>query len=226
MALIGKLSHMFWDNLRAADQEVLAAAGVRRLYPAGSSIWLDGDPPTHTIILLAGLVKLTRTSMDGREVLIELRGRGTILGELAAIDSSPRSAAITVIEEVEALVVQAAVFRQLLLDNGPIAFAALEVVAEKLRQATDRRLEAGVGNAQARLCSRLVELAGRATAGNDGAIEVKSPLTQQELADWIGVSRDAVVLAMRRIREQGWVETGRRTIRILDLDALKAASVE
>jgi CRP-like cAMP-binding protein len=71
-----------------------------------------------------------------------------------------------------------------------------------------------------------VELAGSAQPTADGVIEVKSPLTQQELADWIGVSRDAVVLAMRRIRELGWVETGRRTIRILDLNALKAASVE
>ncbi|MGI9613791.1 MAG: Crp/Fnr family transcriptional regulator [Acidimicrobiales bacterium] len=205
---------------------MLDAAGIRRRYPAGASIWLDGDPPTHTFIMLGGLVKVTRTSLDGREVIIELRGRGTILGELAAIDSSPRSAAIMVIEEVEALVIQSAAFREILLNNGPIAFAVLEVVADKLRQATDRRLESGVGNAQARLCSRLVELAGSSQPTAEGVIEVKSPLTQQELADWIGVSRDAVVLAMRRIRELGWVETGRRTIRILDLNALKAASVE
>jgi len=217
---------MFWDNLRAADQEVLEAAGVRRRYQAGVPIWLDGDPPTHTFIVLSGLVKVSRSSVDGREIIIELRGQGTILGELASIDSSPRSAALTAIEDVEALVVQADMFRRLLLENGPIAFAVLEVVAHKLRQATDRRLEAGVGNAQARLCSRLVELAGGAPVADDGSIEVKSPLTQQELADWIGVSRDAVVLAMRHIRELGWVETGRRTIRVLDLDALKAASVE
>jgi CRP-like cAMP-binding protein len=217
---------MFWDNLRAADQEVLEAVGVRRRYQAGTSLWFDGAPSTHTLIMLAGLVKVTRTSIDGREVIIELRGSGNILGELAAIDSSPRSAAITVIEEVDALVIQASDFRQILLDNGQIAFAVLEVVADKLRQSTDRRLEAGVGNAQARLCNRLVELAGDTLPSTDGVIEVKSPLTQQELADWIGVSRDAVVLAMRRIRELKWVETGRRTIRILDLEALKAASVE
>ena len=217
---------MFWDNLRAADQEVLDSAGMRRHYPAGSAIWLDGDPPTHTFIVLQGLVKVTRTSIDGREVIIELRGRGNILGELAAIDTSPRSAAIIAIEDVEALVIRASVFRQLLLDHGPIAFAVLEVVADKLRQATNRRLEAGVGTAQARLCSRLVELAANTQADANGVIEVKSPLTQQELADWIGVSRDAVVLAMRRIRDEKWVETGRRTIRILNLDALKAASVE
>ncbi len=217
---------MFWDNLRAADQEVLDAAGMRRHYPAGSAIWLHGDSPTHTFVVLKGLVKLTRASTEGREVIIELRGRGTILGELASIDTSPRSAAVIVIEDVEALVIQAATFRQLLLENGAIAFAVLEVVADKLRQATNRRLEAGVGTAQARLCSRLVELAADTRPDVNGVIEVKSPLTQQELADWIGVSRDAVVLAMRRIRDEKWVETGRRTIRILDLDALKSASVE
>lgn len=217
---------MFWDTLSDDDQQAIRSAGVQASYPAGTVLFHYGDEPTHVLVLLSGLVKLTLNSVDGREVMIELRGSGSVLGELGPIDSLPRSTTLTVVEDVEAIVVSTAVFRQLLLDRGTLSYAVLTMVAEKLRQSTQRRLEAGVGDAHARLCGRLVELAESAEMGPDGVIEVKSPLTQQELADWIGVSRDAIVLALRRIRKLGWIETGRRTIRIHDLDALRRAAVE
>lgn len=217
---------MFWDALKADDQELLAAAGVRRTYRAGTRLFLYGDEPTFSMIILSGVIKLTRASIDGREIIIELRGRGYLLGELGPIDAVPRNAAAVVVEDVEAIVLTATAFRNLLREQASICYAVLTIVSEKLRQATDRRLEAGVGDATSRLCSRLVELADATTVGPEGVIELQSPLTQQELADWIGVSRDAVVLAMRRIRDAGWVETGRRSIRILDLASLRAAGVE
>ncbi|MDH3678530.1 MAG: Crp/Fnr family transcriptional regulator [Acidimicrobiia bacterium] len=217
---------MFWDLLSDDDKEAIRGAGVKTTYPAGNMLFHYGDEPTHVLVLLNGLVKLTLTSVDGREVMIELRGAGNMLGELGPIDSLPRSTSVMVIEDVEAIVVPTSAFRQLLLDRGTLSYAVLTLVAEKLRQSTQRRLEAGVGDAHARLCGRLVELAESAEMGSDGVIEVNSPLTQQELADWIGVSRDAIVLALRRIRELGWIETGRRTIRIHDLEALRRAAVE
>ena len=217
---------MFWDMLSEDDRNAISAIGARKKFDVGRRLFLDGDASTHSVIILSGLIKLTRTSKEGREIMIELRGPGHLLGELAAIDTIPRSAAATVVEEVEAIVFSAADFRQLLSERSSLSFAVLTIVTEKLRQATDRRLEAGVGDAQARLCGRLCELAAASEADEDGVIEVKSPLTQQELADWIGVSRDAIVLALRRIREQRWIETGRRTIRILDIEALREASLD
>ena len=114
----------------------------------------------------------------------------------------------------------------LLAERSSMSFQVLVIVAEKLRQCSSRRLEAGTSNAQARLCQRLVELAESQNRTSAEVIEIQSPLTQQELAEWIGTSRDAVVLALRQIREQGWIETGRRTFRILDLEALRRASQE
>ncbi len=223
---VGGWGTVFWDGLNQQDQEAVRAVGVQRSYEAGTRLWLYGDQPTHTLVILSGLVKLTRDSIEGRELIFDLRGAGYILGELGPIESTPRNATVTVVEDVEAIVLSADAFRQLLIDRGSVAYAVLAVVADKLRQATDRRLEAGVGDAQARLCGRLVEMAADAKVEPNGVIIIKSPLTQQELADWIGVSRDAVVLSLRRLRKLGWVETGRRTIRILDLDALRQNAVE
>ncbi len=216
---------MFWAALRRDDQQAIEAVGIRRTYEAGIRLFDYGDDSSFAVVILTGLVKLTRSSIDGREIMIELRGDGSVVGEMGVVDDCPRSTSAIVIDDVAAITIQAPAFRQLLNDRGSIASAALSVVTDKLRQATDRRLESGVGDTRAQLCGRLAELADRTAPGSDGAIEINY-LTQQDLAEWIGVSRDGIVQAFRYLRSKGWVETGRRTIRIYDLDALRAAAVE
>jgi CRP-like cAMP-binding protein len=215
----------FWEQLDAADRDAVIAIGRTRAYRAGEVLFIEGDEAHHVLVVLSGRLKLTRSSLDGREVLIELRGPGELIGEMGSIDDSPRSATATVTEPVEAVVVPAGRFRQLLIERGSVAFAVLSSTAARLREANERRLEAGGGASLGRLCGRLVELAAGCPPAGDGAIDIVSPLTQQELAEWIGVSRDAVVLGFRRLRELGWVETGRRRIRILDIEALRRAAV-
>jgi CRP-like cAMP-binding protein len=215
----------FWDQLDASDRDAVAAIGHRRSYELGDVLFVEGDQAHNVLVILSGRLKLTRSSIDGREVLIELRGPGELIGEMGSIDDSPRSATATATEAVEAIVVPAARFRRLLIERGSVAFGVLSMIAARVRESNERRLEAGAGASLGRLCGRLVELAEACPPGDDGAIEIASPLTQQELAEWIGVSRDAVVLAFRRLRQLGWVETGRRRIRILDIDAVRQAAV-
>lgn len=217
---------MLWDRLTDSEQEVIRSVGIHRSYPPGSLLFHHGDPSSFALILLNGSVKLTTSSATGYGILIELRRAGNILGELGSISGEPRTATAVAVEQLDAIVIPAPVLKELLASNGPIALRVLEIVVTKLRQATARRLEARAGDAHARLCGRIVELADGLPANNNGVIEIRSPLTQEELAEWIGVSRDAVVLALRDIRAQGWIETGRRSIRILDLDSLKTASMQ
>jgi CRP/FNR family transcriptional regulator, cyclic AMP receptor protein len=215
---------VFWDDLTEDDRLAVAAAGRPRTYAAGSVVFVAGDEPRQVLVIRHGRLKLTRTALDGREVLIELRGPGDLIGELGAVADVPRSATATVAQSMEAIVVPAARFRQLLAERGTIALAVLTSVAEKLRKSADRRLELGTSDALGRLCSRLVELSADVESNADGVVEIPSLLTQQELAEWIGSSRDAVVLALRQLRERGWVETGRRRIKVLDIDAVRQAA--
>jgi CRP-like cAMP-binding protein len=214
----------FWDDLSEADQLALAATGRRCSYPVGSVVFVAGDRAEQVLVVLSGRLKLTRTSLDGREVLIELRGPGSLVGELGAVDDAPRSATATVAEPLDAIAIPAGRFRRLLAERGTIALAVLMSVAQRLRQSAERRLESDTTDALARLCNRLVELAGGDQAPAAGALEITSPLTQQELAEWIGVSREAIVLALRELRERGWVETGRRRITVLDMAAVRRAA--
>lgn len=215
---------MFWDALSLDEQEAVAAIGTRRTYPEGSLVFFDGDPATFVVIVLSGKLKLTRSAVDGRSILIEFRGAGDIVGELGAIDREPRSATVEVSSAVEALVVPADRFRELLSDRGGVALAVLSTVTERLRESSRRRLESGTSDAVTRLAGRLVELAEQQSPTAVDDLVLDSALTQQELAEWIGVSRDAVVLALRQLRELGWIETGRQRIRIRDLEALRRFS--
>ncbi len=211
---------MFWESLSSADREAVLAVGTRTSYAEGARLFLEGDPPTHVLVLRSGRVKLTSSSAEGQEVLIEIRGPGYLLGELGPIDDVPRISSAIALDPVEAIVMSAPQFRQLLTDRGTLAYQVIVLVSDKLRQATSRRLEVGTSDAQARLCQRLVELAVDGDLQPDGTVEIQSSLTQQEMAEWIGVSRDAVVLSLRHLRESGYLETGRRKIRILDLEAI------
>ncbi len=212
---------MFWPSLSPAEQATIEAIGVRRVFAAGTRLLGDEANATAILILIRGQMKLTRTSADGHTVIIELRGPGALVGELAVFDQGRRIATGIATTEVEALVVPAPRFRELLLEHARICFAVLLTVSDKLRQATAWRTVTSSTDVQTRLAARLIELAGDVDPV-DGVVEVHSPFTQQELAEWIGVSRDAVVLALGAMRTRGWIETGRRSIRILDLAALRS----
>ncbi len=212
---------MFWDAISGSDRAAIAEAGTTRHYASGAVLFFDNEAPTHVVVVLDGEVKLTKVSFEGREVILELRKSGELIGELGPIDGEPRSATATAIRDTTIISVPSNRFLQLLNDRGSIAVGVLGVIAEKLRQASDRRVAADTTSSLSRLCDRLVELSGAIEPNADGTIDFRSPLTQQELAEWIGVSRDAIVLALRDLRDLGLIETGRRTIRVLDLEGLK-----
>lgn len=212
---------MFWEVLAAEDQASLRAVGAERAYDTGDYLFLEGDEPTHAIVLLAGQLKLTRSSPDGRSVLIEIRQQGELVGESGPIDRQPRSASAVALTPVEALVVPAAAFRRLLEERGTVALQLIVTLVERLRESAERRLESGTSDAVTRLAGRLVELSEDKPQTTAGEVVLGSALTQQDLAEWIGVSRDAVVLAFRQLRALGLIETGRRQIRILDLEGLR-----
>lgn len=214
---------VFWPALGSAEQEIIEGIGVRRTFAPGTPLLGDQENAAAILVILQGQIKLTRATADGHSVIIELRGPGSLIGELAVLDSTRRIATATAVSEVIALVLPSDRFRQLLLDNAAICFAVLVHVANKLRQATAWRTVASSNDVLTRLATRLVELAADREP-TDGVVEIHSPFTQQELAEWIGASRDAVVLALGTMRSRGWIETGRRTIQVLDLPALRAAA--
>jgi CRP/FNR family transcriptional regulator, cyclic AMP receptor protein len=213
-------SQSFLEALGPADVEGLHAAGSRRAFDPGELLCREGDAGAAILVVIAGHVKLTKTAPSGRATMLELRGPGDVLGEMSVLDGAAQSANAIALDRVEVLVVGAARFDELRRERASIANALLAVVVRRLRQATARQHELGTTDVIARVCARLVELADAHGEPTPDGLLVRV-LSQQELADWAGVSRDGVVRALHELRDAGLVDSGRGRVLIKDLAGIR-----
>jgi CRP-like cAMP-binding protein len=214
----------FLGALSEAERGDLSARGARRRHPGGATLFHERDESDRVVIVVAGRVKVSTVTEDGKEVVLAFRGPGDLLGELSAIDGEPRSATVSALEPTEVLVLPASAFRSFLQAHPPVALLLLEMLARRLRDADRKRVEFAAHDTIGRVAGRLVELAEGHGRAVDGGVEITLPLTQDELAGWTGASREAVGKALHVMRSLRWVETGRRRITIRDLEALRARS--
>ena len=211
----------FLSTLSPAGHDAVVGAGHARRYPRGSLVFAEGDAAHDVLVVRSGRVKVVVVAANGREVVLDVLGEGAILGELSAIDDGPRSATVFALEATEVLVLEQARFQGLMDTNFEVARAILGVLAKRLRGADRRQLEFGSNDAIGRVCHRLLDLYERyGHPGLDGRTVVELPFSQSDLANWAGLSREAVVKGLRSLRSLGWIDSDGRTITILNHTAL------
>jgi CRP-like cAMP-binding protein len=215
----------FFDGLPEQAQADFRSAATLQRAPAGSTLFFEGQVPESVAIVLAGRLKVTSSAQSGKEVILGFRGPGDLVGEIGVIDRLPRSATVRSIDDTELLLIAASRFRELLARHPDAAWLVLEMLTERLRDADRKRLEFGAGDTVGRLAARIVEMGERYGEQTDAGTQIALPLSQEELADWIGSSREAVTKALQTLRECGWVTTGRRQITITDLGALRDRAI-
>jgi CRP/FNR family cyclic AMP-dependent transcriptional regulator len=216
------ISDTFLARLTDGERENLRGLGMLRTFPRGAALMFEREPDDRVMLLLAGRVKVTHISPEGRETLLSIRDPGDVLGELAFIDGRPRAATVTALEHVEVLVMPGSVFRAHLETTPRVAVVLLEIVARRFREATIKRLQFASSDTMGRLAERIVELADRYGEQGAAGIVVVSPISQEELASWTGASRAGVAQALQALRELGWIQTERRRLIVKDADALRA----
>jgi CRP/FNR family transcriptional regulator, cyclic AMP receptor protein len=212
----------FLAGVEPSERSTIAALGIVRRFPRGSTLIFQDEPDDRVMVVLAGRVKVGRIEQDGRELMLEIRDPGDLLGELAFVDGGPRVATVTALEPVEALVMPAGALRAHLEVTPRTAVVLLEIVVRRLRESTLARSRGGVADTMGRLAARIVELADRYGQPCEEGVSFTLPLTQQDLAAWTGASRAGVAVALRSFRELGWIRTERRSVVVTDLNALRA----
>jgi CRP/FNR family transcriptional regulator, cyclic AMP receptor protein len=206
--------------------EALREHGRTATFEPGERLLHEGEPGDSVVVILRGRVKVSHAGPDGRETLLDFRGPGELVGELAALDRDPRSSSVTAIEPVEALLVPASAFRSL-LDRPGLGVEVLRMLTARFRDADRKRIDFGGSDSVGRAAARIAELAERYGEPAGDGIVIALPISQEELAGWAAVSRAGMASALRTLRELGWIETERRRITVRDLDALRArASVQ
>ncbi|WP_129837907.1 Crp/Fnr family transcriptional regulator [Streptomyces sp. RFCAC02] len=174
-----------------------------RVRPARSVLLRQGDPGTHVILLASGSALITLTGSHGERTLLAVRGAGELLGELAVLDEQPRTASVIAAEDCRVHIVPRGDFLAF-VDRHALLAPLLHHAITRVREAEAVRLEMATAPVPMRLASALGRLLQAAsTAGAECLVR----LTQTELSEMIGASRNAVGSALRPWREQGWLAT-------------------
>ena len=207
-------SALFWEMLRPAERSVLLSIGVRHGHPAGTTLLREGEPAASVLVLLSGRVKVIATGASGAQGLLAIRAPGDVLGELAAVDEGMRSATVVAVDPIDVLRLPVARFQEILRTEAGVAYALLRTLSTKLRLADRRRVELSEPTNR-RIATLLSELAVDHGVIDAGAITISLPVSQDDLAMMIGASREAVVRALRELRSDGVLSTGRQQIVVL-----------
>ena len=216
----------FWNALADPERQALAAAGVEEIFRAGSVLCRAGDDSSQVMIIDAGWVKVSvREGSDAAEKILAVRGQGDVVGEWAALTTQVRSATVTALDEVSAMVLPAERFAEF-LSSHPHAMEVLHrQVAERREEERTRLFPGEPAGAERRLALLLFDLAQRRGGYQHSSTAVFTlPMSQQELADLVGTNADAVGRFLRSWGDRGIVvRTGQaRRLTVVDLDGLAA----
>jgi CRP/FNR family transcriptional regulator, cyclic AMP receptor protein len=207
-------------------EEAAEFAGLGHLatYGTGDALLRQGDRSDLVHVIVAGRVRVVRLTRHGAEVLLALRGPGDVIGELAAIDPAPRSATVNAIENVSSLTITGGAFRGFLRGHPHLLLAITRTLVSRLRESDRRLVEGRVEDTRTRVARQLLELAVRYGRVADRGLDLDVPLSQEQLASWVGASREAVSLALRDLRASEGILTGRLRITIIDVDVVREAA--
>jgi CRP-like cAMP-binding protein len=185
----------------------------------GQALFAEGDLGERVFVLERGWILLSCLGPGGREIVLDVRGPGEILGELSALDGRPRSASAIALDDIEATIAPASALNRALEDPAA-AKQLIGILAARLRDADRSRIELASTNTLARVARRLQELGERFGQPTPEGLTVALALSQEQLASWCGASRDATVRALATLRALQIITTSRHRVLIQNPDAL------
>ncbi|WP_309117042.1 Crp/Fnr family transcriptional regulator [Saccharothrix sp.] len=194
--------------------------GEQLEFPRRHVIFTEGEPGHRFYIIQSGKVKITASAPGGRENLLEVLGPSDMFGELSIFTSGPRASTATSLTRVSALGIDQAVLRQWLTNRPHIAEQLLRAMARRLRWTTSMLVDLVYNDAPGRLAKTLLELAQRFGVQEPGGLRVTHDLTQEEIAQFVGTSRETVNKTLAHFAHRGWLLQEGRSVVILDPERL------
>jgi CRP/FNR family cyclic AMP-dependent transcriptional regulator len=196
--------------LAEATLRAIAAGGVVRSYPRNTVLINEGDEGDSLFIVLSGRVKVYASNDAGREVVIDFHGPGEYLGEMS-LDGAPRSASVVTVEPSTCAVVSRAQFREFILAHPDFALHLIGKLIQRARLATENMKSLALSDVYGRLVRLLNSLA--VEEGDRRVVPEK--LTQQDIAERVGSSRDMISRLLKDLAAGGYLAVEDRTITIL-----------
>jgi len=216
-------SHPLFRDLPPAVIEHLGSYMKTRRVARGITIFAKGDPGSGLMGVLAGAVKVSVASADGKDIVLNVFREGDIFGEIALLDGRPRTADATAMSDCELIVIERRDFVPFLSSQPDVMLKFIEILCSRLRRTSEQVQDITFLNLPTRLAKTLLQL----TGGVQGsATPSKATITQREISQMIGMSRESTNKQLRAWAKRGWIRLERGGVGVLALDKLAAIAAE
>jgi CRP/FNR family transcriptional regulator, cyclic AMP receptor protein len=216
-------NHALFRDLPAAVIEHLGSYMKTRKVARGATIFAKGDPGSGLMGVLSGAVKISVASAEGKDIVLNIFREGEIFGEIALLDGQPRTADATAMSDCELIVIERRDFVPFLQDQPDVTLKFIEILCARLRRTSEQVQDVTFLNLPTRLAKALLQL----TAGVEGAEpKRKVTITQREISQIIGRSRESTNKQLRAWVKRGWVKLERGGVTVVAADKLAAVAAE
>ncbi|NLW99541.1 MAG: Crp/Fnr family transcriptional regulator [Actinomycetales bacterium] len=194
---------------------------VKTRMERGDVLFHEGDPGDKLYVIVEGKIKLGRTSTDGRENLLAILGPGEMFGELSLFDPGPRTATATAVAETQILGLSNEQLQRFIAGRPYVAGTLLAALARRLRRTNENLADLVFTDVPGRVAKALLDLSRRFGRPVENGVMVSHDLTQEELAQLVGASRETVNKALADFASRGWLKLEARAVLLYDLERLQ-----
>lgn len=186
----------------------------------GHTLFKEGDEGDRLYVVLEGKLKLGTTSIDGRENLLSILGPGEMFGELSLFDPEPRTATATAVTDAKLLALAHDQVIGLITRHPQASLELLRRLAQRLRKSNEILADLVFADVPGRVAKAIIDLGARFGQQKDDGLHVNHDLTQEELAQLVGASRETVNKALADFASRGWVRLEPRAVVVLDYERI------
>ena len=187
----------------------------------GDVLFREGDQGNRLYVIGEGKIKLGLTSVDGRENLLAILGPGEMFGELSLFDPGPRTATATAVAETQLIELGHDDLNTFLAGRPAVASSMLAALARRLRRTNDSLADLVFTDVPGRVAKALLDLSNRFGRPAEDGILVAHDLTQEEIAQLVGASRETVNKALADFASRGWIKLEARAVVLMDVERIR-----
>jgi CRP-like cAMP-binding protein len=186
----------------------------------GTILFAEGDGGDQLYVIAEGKLKLGTSSGDGRENLLSILGPGEMFGELSLFDPGPRTSTATAVTDAKLLSLGQEKLLPWLAENPKVSLQLLARLAQRLRRTNEAVGDLVFSDVPGRVAKALIDLGERFGKKTDEGLFVHHDLTQEELAQLVGASRETVNKALADFAGRNWLKLDGRAVLITDFERL------
>ena len=202
----------FFTQLSERELDVIRAVASEKTYPKNAVVLTEGEMGDSLYMIQSGKVKVFIGDEDGREIILKILGPGDFFGEMSMIDTQPRSPTVTTLEASVFLVLTHAAFEKCVEQAPRIGNMVMRILAQRVREADRKIGTLALMDVYGRVASTLLEL----SVYSNGKLMVGEKLSQQDLANMVGASREMVNRILKDLVERGFISIESKAITIIN----------